>query len=254
MVIMVFVVKNTTKWRLIDLVAPHSCRGCGRIGAVLCECCKIYNKEQQKAICPLCRMVVAENYEDGGKLVRCPNCETEMLGLFVVGWRKGALRKLVSEFKYESVRAAGEVLVEMLDEVVPDFAKILPEGAEVVVVPLPTIGRHVRQRGLDHTLVLARKLAKRRGWRCEKVLTRAADTVQVGAKAKERREQAERAYEVVRPVDTEKYYLLLDDVWTTGASMKAAERVMREAGAEKIMGAVIEVGEAKPCIDNVDRS
>lgn len=188
-------------------------------------------------------MVVAQNYESGGKLVKCPNCETEMVGLFAVGWRRGVLKKLVSEFKYKSVRAAGEVLAEMLDETIPDLTKLLPEGAEVVVVPLPTIGRHVRERGLDHTMILARKLAKKRGWKCERVLERAADTVQVGAKAKERQEQAKRAYEVVKEVDPSKWYLLLDDVWTTGASMKAAEQVMREAGVEKIMGAVIEVGE-----------
>lgn len=187
-------------------------------------------------------MIVAQSYENGGKLVKCPNCETEMLGLFAVGWREGVLKKLVSEFKYESVRAVGEVLAEMLDEAIPDLSKVLPEGAEVVVVPLPTIGKHVRKRGLDHTLILARKLAKKRGWKCERVLGRAADTVQVGAKAKERQEQAKRAYEVSRKVDSGKYYLLLDDVWTTGASMKAAEQVMREAGAKKVMGAVIEVG------------
>lgn len=239
---MEFVVKNTTKWRLIDLVAPHSCRGCGHTGAVLCERCKIYNKEQREVICPLCRMVVAQSYENGGKLVKCPNCEMELLGLWAVGWRRGVLKKLVSEFKYESVRAIGEVLAEMLNEVIPDLAKILPEGAEVVVVPLPTIGKHVRRRGLDHTLILARKLAKKRGWKCEQILTRVVDTVQVGAKVKERREQAERAYKVSRGVDSRKYYLLLDDVWTTGASMKAAERVMREAGATKVMGAVIGVG------------
>lgn len=239
---MEFVVKNTTKWRLIDLVAPHSCRGCGHTGAVLCERCKIYNKEQREAICPLCRMVVAQSYENGGKLVKCPNCEMELLGLWAVGWRRGVLKKLVSEFKYESVRAIGEVLVEMLNEAIPDLAKILPEGAEVVVVPLPTIGKHVRRRGLDHTLILARKLAKKRGWKCEQILTRVVDTVQVGAKVKERREQAERAYKVSRGVDSRKYYLLLDDVWTTGASMKAAERVIREAGATKVMGAVIGLG------------
>ena len=152
------------------------------------------------------------------------------------------MKILVSEFKYESVRAIGEVLAEMLNEAIPDLAKILPEGAEVVVVPLPTIGKHVRRRGLDHTLILARKLAKKRGWKCEQVLTRVVDTVQVGAKVKERREQAERAYKVSQGVDSRKYYLLLDDVWTTGASMKAAERVIREAGATKVMGAVIGVG------------
>lgn len=184
-------------------------------------------------------MVVAQSYESGGKLVKCPNCETEMVGLWAVGWREGVLKKLVSEFKYKSVRAVGDVLTEMLDETIPDLGKMLPKGVEIVIVPLPTIGRHVRKRGLDHTLILARKLAKRRGWRCELVLARAADTVQVGAKAKQRQEQAERAYEVVGRVESKKWYLLLDDVWTTGASMRAAEKVMREAGAKNIMGGVI---------------
>lgn len=178
----------------------------------------------------------------------------------MVGWREGALAKLVKDFKYKSVRAAGEVLAEMLDERVPEdlgwmgakdgsggevgakTGKAVGRGDEVVVVPLPTIGRHVRERGLDHTMILAKKLAKRRGWKCERVLGRATDEVQVGAKASERKQQAERTYEAVGKVDAEKMYLLLDDVWTTGATMLAAEKVLREAGAQRIAGIVIVTG------------
>lgn len=256
---MSFIVKNTTKWGLLDLVCPHTCRGCGRLGAVLCECCKNNIKSAGEAICPLCKCSVAmtagkcPDCSAGGLVDKewmCPDCEIPFCWLGVVGWREGALAKVVKDFKYKSVRAAGEVLAELLDSRIPEnFEEICgvegttrDGGTEVVVVPLPTIGRHVRARGLDHTAILAKKLAKRRGWECERILGRATDTVQVGTKAADRKAQAEKTYELRREVDAEKIYLLVDDVWTTGATMLAAEKVLREAGARKIAGVVLATG------------
>lgn len=253
-----FVVKNTTKCELLDLMCPHSCRGCGRLGTVLCERCKKYLFERQERICPICKKTFAKsaenvrrasnvlknekslnNYaESGAKGWRCPDCVIPFEGLWAFGWREGVLEKMVEEYKYKSVRAMGAVLAELLDFVVPrDFG----ESESVVVVPLPTIGKHVRARGIDHTFEIAKKLANRRGWKCERCLVRAVDTVQVGAKVAERKAQAQRAYAVKGELDDSKVYLLLDDVWTTGATMMAAEKVMREAGAKRISAAVLAI-------------
>lgn len=190
-------------------------------------------------VCPLCKHKL-----DVGEKQHCKDCETQFDEVFVGGWREGALSKLVAEYKYKSVRAAGAVLAEVIDGAIPGE---WGAGAEVVVVPLPTIGRHVRERGFDHTLTLARKLARRRGWKVERLLTRAVDTVQVGVSAAERQAQAEKAYEVVGKVSPSRggkrvKYLLLDDVWTTGASAMAAGKAMREARAEDVSMVVIEVG------------
>ena len=235
---MKFVVKSTTKCGLLDLLCPHTCRGCGCLGAVLCGCCKNNLMNATLRVCPLCQKVLA-NAEKSGATWRdynCEDCQLPLDALFVGGWREGVLAKLVKEYKYQAVRAAGEVLVEILDKVIPE----LP--VDTIVVPLPTIGRHVRERGLDHTLLLAKKLARSRGWKYQQILRRAEDTVQVGTKAAERQEQAKRAYEVARMVDNEVTYLLLDDVWTTGASMLAAVDRLRQAGAKSVMGAVLVVG------------
>lgn len=147
---------------------------------------------------------------------------------------------MIREYKYQSVRAIGQVLLELLFIAVPEDLGV--EAERIVVVPLPTIGKHVRQRGLDHTKILAKKLAKRRGWQCEMVLERAADTVQVGTSAAERAKQAEQAYRVARKIDVEKTYLLLDDVWTTGASMLAAAKTMQEVGVENLVGVILATG------------
>ena len=158
---------------------------------------------------------------------------------FMVGWQDEVVGRLVKEYKYQSVRALARVLAELLDDSLPVF------GERAVVVPLPTVARHVRQRGLDHTDKIARELAKMRGFEVERVLERNKDGVQVGAKADLRKKQAKEAYQVVKKVDKKKIYLLLDDVWTTGASILEAGKLMQKAGAERIVAVVLAVNRGK---------
>ena len=218
---MSFVVKNTTSFSVWDLICPHFCMRCGQIGSLLCFCCKKYMKNQQN------RLILRSD-------------------LLCVGERKGALKELIWAYKYRPIRAAGKVLAELLAEELPEM--------NVVIVPLPTISKHVRERGFDHTLLLAKKLAKMRGWPIKRLLVRENQSVQVGASANQRREQVKNAYRVKGAVDSSKEYLLLDDVWTTGASMLAAKRVLEKAGAKKVKMAVIAISELKQEAVGVKRS
>lgn len=249
---MKFVVKNTTQCGVLDLLCPHSCRGCGCLGSVLCECCKKNFFLARRAICPICKCELRAEADERVEFIQCSNCKLEgVRAMLAGGWREGALEKLVEQYKYQSIWAIGEVLAEILDESLPKpEAECWREMGSIVVVPLPTIGRHVRERGLDHTLRVARKLAKRRGWKCMRILSRAVDTVQVGAKAAEREEQAQKSYEVRGKLDARKTYLLLDDVWTTGASMRSAVRTMKMAGVKDMIAMVVAVGRPREVEDS----
>ncbi len=124
------------------------------------------------------------------------------------------------------------VLADLLNEVA-DFAQ------DMRIVPLPTIMKHVRERGFDHTAKLAHYLVRANGLRMAKVLVRGNNAVQVGASEEKRKEQAKTAYIVKPDIDQSGNYLLLDDVWTTGSSMLAACDALRQAGCKKINVAVL---------------
>ena len=163
----------------------------------------------------------------------------------MVGFREGVLKQIVEDYKFQSIRASSRDLAELIDGV-------LPEMSNVVVVPLPTISRHIRERGFDHTRLIAKHLVRLRNrhepkssWHLVPLLERKNNTVQVGSDRNTRLQQAKEAYELnsrflkSHPISPGLTYLLLDDIWTTGASMESAIKILQKAGAKKVAGAVL---------------
>ena len=123
----------------------------------------------------------------------------------------------------------------------------MQEIRKIVLVPLPTIRKHIRERGFDHTLrlcfeleqVLQKKL-KGSGISVEyqSLLWRKNKTVQVGKEKKERVKQAEKAYGIYEGVklDMNTLYILVDDVTTTGASLAAAKKILQ---TDRVWAAVL---------------
>ncbi len=224
---MSFIVKNTTHAGFLDLIAPHSCRGCGRLGTIVCDCCKKYILKQDNSICPNCKEVCKDHC--------CKKCH--LPPIYYVGRREGLLATLIHDYKYNSTRSIKNTLTEALDRVLPSI-----EGP-VVIVPLPTISRHIRERGLDHTFLISKKLAHLRGYTAQKLLARSENTVQVGTNRKTRITQASQAYSINKKIkiDNSTTYILFDDVWTTGASIKAATKKLQQAGASKIIILILAV-------------
>lgn len=129
---------------------------------------------------------------------------------------------------------SGDVPVEvsrMMDAEIQEIRKI-------VLVPLPTIRKHIRERGFDHTLRLCFELENFLQKRLDdfgisveyqSFLVRKNKTVQVGKEKKERVKQAEKAYGICEGVklDMNTLYILVDDVTTTGASLAAAKKILQ---------------------------
>lgn len=223
---MLFHVKNTTLVSPLDLIAPHSCRGCGTIGSILCNRCKNNIIANHHNYCPICKAL--------NKSGRCKTCK-DLPKAFVVDFRTTLIGELIHDYKYNSMRSLAKPLTEILDATLPQIS------GEVIIVPLPTISRHIRERGFDHIALIAKHLAKLRNYESLPILIRANSSVQVGSNKSARITQANSAYSLNPKyiINNNATYILLDDIWTTGASMKAAIKKLREAGAKKIVTSVL---------------
>ena len=220
-------VKNTTIINPLDLIAPHSCRGCGHTSNALCERCKKYILKSQQNICPNCKC--------NKTAAICPHCP-DLPPTYIGGERSGLLGEIVHAYKYDSIRALAKPLAEIMYHALPTT---IPTNTSQIV-PLPTIGKHIRSRGFDHTLLLTKRLSRLTDIPIAQIIKRAKNTVQVGTDQKTRQSQAQEAYELtLSALDPNITYILFDDVWTTGASMLACTKKLRQAGAKHIIIAIL---------------
>jgi predicted amidophosphoribosyltransferase len=116
-----------------------------------------------------------------------------------------------------------------------ELAELVPEVADLVVTWAPTGAGRRRSRGFDQAELLARAVARRRRLPARSLLRRLPGPAQSGRSIAERhlnpRFAARRP--CVRPV------LVVDDVATTGATLRAAAAALRAAGAPEVHGLVV---------------
>jgi ComF family protein len=211
---------------LISLIAPHPCSSCGEIGDNLCDYCKYNIENEQFGSCIKCGVLAGQNGI-------CKTCIVPYDRAWCVGERSGVLEKLINRYKFDNNYAAYRTIAELLSNCIG----ILPQNA--TLVPVPTVASHIRQRGYDHTLLVARHVAKLQGVALEQPLYRVGNDMQRGNGKHLRSEQAARAFGIKNHVKHSGPYLLIDDVITTGATLQYAARALRQAGAREVWVAVI---------------
>lgn len=184
--------------------------------------------------CPRCGREVGNGEvspEDG----RCIGCRPERLGwerLVRLGMFGGPLREAVLATKYEGWRRQGTLLGRLLGDRLGeelDRAGIDPAGVVLVPVPMPFFRR--LSRGIDHSLVLARGVSDASGLRVERLLTKREGKPQVRVAPSQRAGNVQRLIRAgLSPRQKPGLVVLVDDVKTTGATLRACCRAIGNTG------------------------
>jgi competence protein ComFC len=210
---------------LADLFYPERCVGCERRASdVLCRTCFDALPRVGSPVCGRCGLPTAfatfvceecKNVDFGFQSARAP------LKYDGVG------KQVVHALKYRGYkRVVGRLAA-------PLMLQVVGEGHFDAVVPVPLHSSRLRKRGFNQAELLARGVA-------EKLKATVSDTLevvrgtrdQVELSAAQRRANVAGAYTATKPLRGK--ILLIDDVFTTGATMSACAGTMVRAGAKEV--------------------
>ena len=182
---------------------------------------------------------------DDDGLRRCPICrrvERPFERAVAYGSYDGGLRELIHLLKFHGVKPAANVLGRMLAEAIGK----LDLGDSILVIPVPLYRTKRQERGFNQAEMIARvaikaSLARERLELAPDILRRTRDThSQIGLTSHQRRENLRGAFSVARAAEvTGREVLLVDDVYTTGTTVSECARVLRRAGAAKVLVATV---------------
>lgn len=208
--------------KVLSVIAPHYCYGCGKTGQTICQKCKKHIIQMNYTTCVLCdRRPKYSNY--------CGRHHFPVRRIYCLLRRKGAVLRAIDALKFERKRAVINDLVDITDALLPQ----LP--ANSVLVPIPTTPRNTRIRGYDHMKLICRQLGRVRRIPVEQVIQRCNNVTQhFATSAKQRRLQAKEFFRVVGDIDPATHYCLVDDIFTTGATVREAANCLRQAGATSV--------------------
>lgn len=230
---------------VLDLLYPPRCEVCGRDGKwALCDECLAAVQRVERPYCARCNVPFPEGQAERGLCADCRRSRSPLVAVRSVGLHVGPLRQAVLRFKFHSARRLGPVLGRLIYERVLREADE-PEGMAVgeiqALVPAVLHARRRRWRGFDQAMVITRELGALWGLPVVAAVRRSKFTrPQIELEPDQRRRNLAGAFSPDPRVDVSgQVVAVVDDVWTTGATLEACARAVRRAGAQRVYGLTV---------------
>ena len=190
-------------------------------------------------------MLFRQRCEACGGIARmlCVKCRTQLFAMaqpecdaaVVAVAYEGIARRLILNLKYRNRKQVVVVLAELLAQRV--LQRVPNIGAVCDVVTwAPTSTARVRRRGLDQSELLARRLAKEFGVPCRRLLIKTSTNVQTGAS---RDQRLRGSVYSARKLRVNSHVVVVDDVVTTGTTLRCAAEALRNAGARQVISVAV---------------
>jgi len=227
---------------VLDILFPINCLSCGKeLGEFICQEClnKFPVLTSQSCFCG--------KRLPAGKI--CESCrkETRISRLMYASYYDNKIiRELIHIFKYKRIEnlslPLGEILIKFLEKQI----KLGLDLSGFKIIPIPIYKSRFIERGFNQSELLANGVGKYFGLEVSaKILKRIKNTPPQAEidNWEKRKENIIDVFLAVRPeLTANQKIILLDDVSTSGATLKEAAKILKEAGAKKIYGLILARG------------
>lgn len=222
--------------KFINFIFPALCIKCNaplkEEEVLFCKTC-LFTLPIAKSYCKKCGTFLSEtllDYFSPEKLAYCSFCETTKIyydKIYIGFYYKEPLRELIHKAKFKEDFSLAYLLGKLLRKV----CKISLADYDIIA-PIPLSLKRERERGFNQSLLI---LWGYSGIKLpSKVLIRIKHTKpQSELNGKERLENIKNAFSTLCEL-TGKKILLVDDIMTTGATLREASKVLKKAGAKEI--------------------
>lgn len=214
---------------ILDLIFPPRCVGCGLSGALVCEDCWEAFIPLGPQVCPVCGTPIAAKRH-------CQLDSTHFRWARSAFLFEGPCREAIHALKYKRRAPLARVLVEgMITNL------HLPDRDFEALVPVPLHSTRLSERGFNQTAVLAEALSA--WWHIpvwSEALTRIRSTrSQIDLGLEDRLTNVSDAFRGNAKIVTGRSVMLVDDVFTTGATLGSCALALRQAGAGDVVAVTL---------------
>jgi ComF family protein len=221
---------------ILDIIFPPRCVGCQKSGHVLCPSCISQIPLLTSPLCQRCSRPLTVS----GICKQCQYYSPNLSGLRAVSVYQEPLRAYIHALKYEGNTRLAKPLGQLLAQA------YLTYGMRTdAVLPEPLHSERQQKRGYNHAYLLAAACANHIGIPLyNNILVRhRATSAQVGLNSGDRRQNVAGAFLCTPAFATHVLYgrtlLIIDDVYTTGATLEACAAPLFAAGARAVWGLVL---------------
>lgn len=215
---------------ILDLLFPKFCLGCGYVGTYICPSCFEKLKPVREDTCLYCKKASLF----GLTHINCNN-KLNIDGLMVIYHYNPILKKILKNIKYRlAVQVWEDFYKGIRPEVISKLGFYKDLSNDLVIQPIPLSKIKSNERGFNQAKIISVFFQKFLHFPIVDILT----------KEKEKSSQAQIQGKKERYLNTKGVFsaatcphpnvILVDDVVTSGATVKAAARTLKKSGAKKV--------------------